>query len=110
MVWKFSKWSYIETDIEGQNEYAKQIREYRAQEKPGKSHGKVFVRGKLHKNLTLSGSNFDYLVVLHVKGLNLPFPKQRTVMTCTLNNGIHFVTTPECYLERECQIEQEFEL
>ncbi|KAI0301574.1 hypothetical protein B0F90DRAFT_1925455 [Multifurca ochricompacta] len=74
------------------NEYAKQIREYRSQEKPSKSHGKVFVR------------------VLHVKGLNLPFPLQKTVMTCTLNNGIHFVTTPECNLENACRIEQEFEL
>ncbi|KAI9462616.1 hypothetical protein F5148DRAFT_1300050 [Russula earlei] len=74
------------------NEYAKQIREYRTQEKSGKSHGKVFVR------------------VLHVKSLNVPFPQQTTVMTCTLNNGIHFVTTPECNLEKKCQIEQEFEL
>ncbi|KAI0292552.1 hypothetical protein BC826DRAFT_1018621 [Russula brevipes] len=74
------------------NEYAKQIREYRSQEKQGKSHGKVFVR------------------VIHVKGLNLPFPRQTTVMNCTLNNGIHFVTTPECNLQKNCQIEQEFEL
>ncbi|KAN0116105.1 hypothetical protein V8E52_006162 [Russula decolorans] len=74
------------------NEYAKQIREYRALEKSGKNHGKVFVR------------------VLRVKGLRLPFPQQTTVVTCTLNNGIHFVTTPECKLEKSCQIEQEFEL
>jgi hypothetical protein len=59
---------------------------------------------------------WDYLgltsnvLVLRVKGLNLPFPRQTTVMTCTLNNGIHFVTTPECNLEKNCQIEQEFEL
>ncbi|KAI0249242.1 hypothetical protein BJV78DRAFT_713955 [Lactifluus subvellereus] len=74
------------------NEYAKQIREYRSQEKPGRSHGKVFVR------------------VAYAKGLDIPFPRQATVMTCTLNNGIHFVTTPECNLERDCRIEQEFEL
>jgi hypothetical protein len=37
---------HIGTDTEWQNEYAKQIREYRSQEKPGKSHGKVFVRGE----------------------------------------------------------------
>ncbi|KAN0131906.1 hypothetical protein V8E53_010186 [Lactarius tabidus] len=74
------------------NEYAKQIREYRSQEKAGKSHGKVFVR------------------VLYAKGLHLPFPQQTTFVTCTLNNGIHFVTTPECKLEKDCQIEQEFEL
>ncbi|KAH9060540.1 hypothetical protein EDB87DRAFT_1615074 [Lactarius vividus] len=74
------------------NEYAKQIREYRSQERAGKSHGKVFVR------------------VIHAKGLDLPFPQQNTLVTCTLNNGIHFVTTPECRLEKDCQIEQEFEL
>jgi len=74
------------------NEYAKQIKEFRSQERPGKSHGKVFVR------------------VLHAKGLKLPFPQQTTFTSCTLNNGIHFVTTPECNLERDCQIDQEFEL
>ncbi|EGO00899.1 hypothetical protein SERLA73DRAFT_121304 [Serpula lacrymans var. lacrymans S7.3] len=74
------------------NEYAKQIREYRSQEKPGKTHGKVFVR------------------VLGVKNLNVPLPREQTAITCTLNNGIHFVTTPECKLGRECRIDQEFEL
>ncbi|KAH9973690.1 hypothetical protein BGW80DRAFT_1305837 [Lactifluus volemus] len=74
------------------NEYAQQLREYRSQERPGRGHGKVFVR------------------VVCAKGLNLPFPRQTTVMTCTLNNGIHFVTTPECNMERDCRIEQEFEL
>ncbi|KAH9996663.1 hypothetical protein BJV74DRAFT_827402 [Russula compacta] len=74
------------------NEYATQIREYRSQEKSDKSHGKVFVR------------------VLHAKGLNLPFPRRATAMTCTLNNGIHFVTTPEFNLAKDCHIEQEFEL
>ena len=29
-----------------QNEYSKQIKEFRAQEKPGKAHGKVFVKGQ----------------------------------------------------------------
>lgn len=29
-----------------QNEYSKQIKEYRSMEKPGKAHGKVFVRGQ----------------------------------------------------------------
>jgi len=28
-----------------QNEYSKEIKEYRAQDKSGKSHGKVFVKG-----------------------------------------------------------------
>ncbi|KIO13807.1 hypothetical protein M404DRAFT_992041 [Pisolithus tinctorius Marx 270] len=74
------------------NEYAKQIREYRSQEKPGKAHGKVFVR------------------VLGIKGLNVPIPQQPTAVTCTLNNGIHFVTTPESRLSRDTRINQEFEL
>ncbi len=55
-------------------------------------------------NLTLVPS------VLHVKGLDLPLPQETTIVTCTLNNGIHFVTTPECKLEKDCSIEQEFEL
>ncbi|KAJ7287283.1 hypothetical protein C8J57DRAFT_1283412 [Mycena rebaudengoi] len=74
------------------NEYSKQIKEYRAQQNPGKAYGKVFVK------------------VLGVKGMHLPLPNQPTAVTCTLNNGIHFVTTPECELARECRIEQEFEL
>jgi hypothetical protein len=39
-------WRCPKTNVVSQNEYAKQIREYRSQEKAGKSHGKVFVRGK----------------------------------------------------------------
>ncbi|KAJ7125048.1 hypothetical protein C8R44DRAFT_980288 [Mycena epipterygia] len=74
------------------NEYSKQIKEYRAQQNPGKAYGKVFVK------------------VLGVKGMHLPLPTQPTAVTCTLNNGIHFVTTPECALARDCRIEQEFEL
>ena len=31
-------------------------------------------------------------------------------MSCTLNNGIHYVTTPECELAADSRIEQEFEL
>ncbi|CCM00153.1 uncharacterized protein FIBRA_02181 [Fibroporia radiculosa] len=74
------------------NEYAKQIRELRAQENSGKGHGKIFVR------------------VLGLKNLVVPIPQQPTAMTCTLNNGIHFVTTPESRLSTECRIDQEFEL
>ncbi|KIJ15469.1 hypothetical protein PAXINDRAFT_168965 [Paxillus involutus ATCC 200175] len=74
------------------NEYAKQIKEYRSQEKPGKAHGKVFVR------------------VLGVKGLNVPIPQHATALACTLNNGIHFVTTPETRLTKDARINQEFEL
>jgi hypothetical protein len=39
-------WRCPKTNVVSQNEYAKQIREYRSQEKAGKSHGKVFVRGE----------------------------------------------------------------
>ncbi|KAG5645438.1 hypothetical protein DXG03_006262 [Asterophora parasitica] len=38
------------------------------------------------------------------------YGKQPTALTCTLNNGIHFVSTPECQLDRDFRIEQEFEL
>ncbi|KAF8518208.1 hypothetical protein JB92DRAFT_2903861 [Gautieria morchelliformis] len=74
------------------NEYSRQIKEYRAQHKPGKAHGKVFVK------------------VLGIRGVNVPLPNQPTFFTCTLNNGIHYVTTPECRLARDARIEQEFEL
>ncbi|KAJ4483604.1 hypothetical protein J3R30DRAFT_3655861 [Lentinula aciculospora] len=74
------------------NEYAKQIREFRNQEKPGKAYGKVFVK------------------VLGARGLVVPMPVEQTVVSCTLNNGIHFVTTPDFRLGKDCRIEQEFEL
>lgn len=74
------------------NEYSKQIKEYRLMEKPGKAHGKVFVR------------------VVGVRGLKVPIPQQATALTCTLNNGIHFVTTPETRLSKDSRIDQEFEL
>ncbi|KZT04730.1 uncharacterized protein LAESUDRAFT_727601 [Laetiporus sulphureus 93-53] len=74
------------------NEYADQIRELHAQDKSGKMYGKVFVK------------------VLGIKSIVPPIPDHPTVINCTLNNGIHYVTTPECRLERECRIEQEFEL
>ncbi|KAG7098501.1 hypothetical protein E1B28_000445 [Marasmius oreades] len=74
------------------NEYSKQIKEYRANQNPGKAYGKVFVK------------------VVGVKNLQVPIPEERTTMSCTLNNGIHFVTTPECRLAKECGIGQEFEL
>ena len=75
-----------------QNEYAKQIRELRAQEGKSKAYGKVFVK------------------VVEIKGIHLPLPTEPTKMTCTLNNGIHFVTTPEVVLQSTSVIEQEFEL
>ncbi|KAH9917565.1 uncharacterized protein B0H18DRAFT_1123545 [Fomitopsis serialis] len=74
------------------NEYARQLKELRAQDKSGKAHGKVFVR------------------VTGLKGVQVPLPREPTIITCTLNNGIHFVTTPECRLGKDCRIEQEFEL
>lgn len=91
-----------------QNEYSKQIKEYRAQDKSGKAYGKVFVKGQ---SVTHSiPTSADCYVVLGVKGIHLPLPQQPTVVTCTLNNGIHFVTTPDCQFGKDCRIEQEFEL
>ena len=48
--------------------------------------------------------------VLGVKGLKVPIPQQATALTCTLNNGIHFVTTPVTRLSPDARIDQEFEL
>lgn len=48
--------------------------------------------------------------VLGIRGVNVPLPSQPTYFTCTLNNGIHYVTTPDCRLTRDARIEQEFEL
>ncbi|KAI5123786.1 hypothetical protein M0805_009081 [Coniferiporia weirii] len=74
------------------NEYARQIREYRLQENPVRAHGRVFVK------------------VVRINAMSIPLPHQHTMFSCTLNNGIHFVTTPECRLTRDAIIEQEFEL
>ena len=49
-------------------------------------------------------------VVVGVKGLKVPMPREPTVISCTLNNGVHYVTTPECALSPDCMIDQEFEL
>ncbi len=46
----------------------------------------------------------------NLRNLQVPLPSQPTVVTCTLNNGIHFVTTPEAAFGQECRIDQEFEL
>ncbi|THU85048.1 hypothetical protein K435DRAFT_732682 [Dendrothele bispora CBS 962.96] len=73
------------------NEYSKQIKEYRAQDK-SKAYGKVFVK------------------VLGVKDLHVPIPQEPTAFSCTLNNGIHFVTTPDSRFGKDGRIEQEFEL
>lgn len=80
----------------------------RTQEKPGKAYAKVFVKGTLHPvdQEMLS----DSPLVLGVRLTQIPLPSSTTAVTCTLNNGIHFVTTPECKLEKETKIEQEFEL
>ena len=75
-----------------QNEYSKQIKELRAQERTGKAHGKLFVK------------------IVSIKSLDVPLPPQPTSMSCTLNNGIHYVTTPEFELSADAKIEQEFEL
>ncbi|KDQ55167.1 hypothetical protein JAAARDRAFT_181183 [Jaapia argillacea MUCL 33604] len=74
------------------NEYAKQIKAYRAQDASAKLQGKVFVR------------------VVGVRALDVPIPQEPTALTCTLNNGIHYVTTPESRLGHDSLIDQEFEL
>jgi hypothetical protein len=48
--------------------------------------------------------------VIGIKSINVPLPQQETTVTCTLNNGIHFVTTPECRFGQDSRIDQEFEL
>lgn len=50
------------------------------------------------------------ITVVGLTSLRLPLPAQTTVFSCTLNNGIHYVTTPDCRLSRESRIDQEFEL
>lgn len=51
-----------------------------------------------------------FCLVLGIKGVNIALPQEPTVLTCTLNNGIHYVTTPESQLAPDCRIDQEFEL
>jgi hypothetical protein len=48
--------------------------------------------------------------VLGIKGMHLPLPSQRTIMNVTLNNGIHYVTTPDVDLDKDAEVGQEFEL
>jgi hypothetical protein len=78
-------------------------------------------RRKLERHMgrfSLEASELQVEVVLHLtifvvvaaRNLNLPLPQQPTIINCTLNNGIHFVTTPDCRLDKNCAIEQEFEL
>lgn len=45
-----------------------------------------------------------------MRDINVPLPNQETAFTVTLNNGIHCVETPESQLDKECRIDQEFEL
>lgn len=92
-----------------QNEYSRQIKELRALEKPGKAHGKVFVRGERAGAISLAALLISY-IVLGAKDLSVPMPSQSTLVTCTLNNGIHYVTTPECQLAVNSAVDQEFEL
>ena len=51
-----------------------------------------------------------HILVMGLRKLQVPIPEQPTKITVTLNNGIHFVTTPEALLGRDCTIDQEFEL
>jgi hypothetical protein len=50
------------------------------------------------------------VIVVGIQGINVPLPQEETAVTCTLNNGIHFVTTPECSFGPDSRIDQEFEL
>ncbi|KIM23022.1 hypothetical protein M408DRAFT_78146 [Serendipita vermifera MAFF 305830] len=74
------------------NEYSRQIRQIRQQEKAANTQGKVFVK------------------VIGIRELDVLLPSQPTYFTCVLNNGIHFVETPPSRLEPESLIDQEFEL
>ncbi|GJE91505.1 hypothetical protein PsYK624_076550 [Phanerochaete sordida] len=74
------------------NEYAQQLKQLQAQQATGKAYAKVFVK------------------VVGIRGVSVPVPQQPTAVSCTLNNGIHFVTTPEFQLGTECRMNQEFEL
>jgi len=76
----------------------KQIKEYRAQEKPGKLHGKVFVKGK-HVfwdegdfNTQLKSSCFFSGPVSTASMFH--YHRQATAVTCTLNNGIISLPPP----------------
>ena len=93
-----------------QNEYAKQIKELQAQENSGKGYAKVFVKGSFDSISYQLMAELKIGAVLGIKNLTVPIPQQPTASTCTLNNGIHFVTTPEYRLGRESRIDQEFEL
>ncbi|KAF6763079.1 hypothetical protein DFP72DRAFT_1030227 [Ephemerocybe angulata] len=73
------------------NQYAREIRAWRAEDK-SKAYGKVFVK------------------VLGIKHIHVPMPREPTAVSCTLNNGIHFVSTPDCPFAESTAIEQEFEL
>ena len=75
-----------------------------------KSHGKLFVKGQWIHDLSPVLCSLQQLAVLKLTGLTVPIPPQPTIFSLTLNNGIHFVTTPECRFGREARIEQEFEL
>lgn len=93
-----------------QNEYAKQIKELQAQANSGKGYAKVFVKGPFVSFPRWIMAKLSTVAVLGVKNLTVPIPQQPTASTCTLNNGIHFVTTPEYRLGRDSRIDQEFEL
>lgn len=65
---------------------------------------------KVSRDIYTSELDLTFKIVLRMKGLNVPLPHQQTLFTLTLNNGIHFVTTPENVLTLDAKIEQEFEL
>lgn len=76
------------------NEYAKEMREYRAKENPKKVAGKVFV------------------MVDSFTPANLPIPSKPTRFYCVLDNGLHVVRTATAGLRTNgpSKVGQEFEL
>ncbi|CDZ98782.1 Pleckstrin homology-like domain [Phaffia rhodozyma] len=75
------------------NEYAQEIREIRAREKPGRAHAKVFVK------------------IVSITDVDVPFAKGETPQVrIALNNGLHSVETGTYPLREKVDIGQEFEL
>lgn len=71
---------------------------------------RFLLRVHVDELVSISHNSLPLFLVIGIKGLHLPLPDEATALTCTLNNGIHFVTTPECELGPDCRIDQEFEL
>lgn len=51
-----------------------------------------------------------FLLVIAFNNVTVPLSSQKIIYKCTMNNSRHFVSTPPAPLERDCRINQEFEL